>query len=449
MNKGRTLPELVAEVTHPGESFLVTLSGGADSVALLVALTSLGHRCRAIHCNYHLRGDESDRDEMHASDVARQCGVEIDIIQCDVSTYRSTHPGQSIEMACRSIRYEAFERLRAKHALDSIAIGHHLEDNVETMMLNMLRGTGIKGLAAMRPRRGVFVRPLLRCTKPLIVSYLQEKGIGYVTDSSNLSNDFRRNALRNDILPAIKKYFPDALTGMSHTLDALSNQRNILEITIDEEYERYCKADGTIELERLLNETHYPTDTLLFEILNRPDYRGYNLDTVANIIRSAGASGLKFGGTDDSSYLLDHGNLVPINEDINPHQEIAIDISNLQSWPSFIKADIITHDEFRPQRDPMTAYFDADELNNCKYIILRHPRPGDRLQPWGMKGSRLLSDIFTDRHYTHRQRNMSWVLEADGRILWLVGIRASRHATVTTKTGRILAVRQSCSHTRI
>lgn len=432
-----TLLEHVAEVARPGESFLVTLSGGADSVALLVALSSLGHHCRAVHCNYHLRGEESNRDERHARDVAGKCGVEIDVIQCDVDAYRDSHPGESVEMACRAIRYGEFERLRATYSLDSIAVGHHIEDNIETMLLNMLRGSGVKGLAAMRPRRGVYVRPLLKCTRTMILDFLHEHGTGYVTDSTNLSNDYRRNAIRNDIIPAITRYFPDAVTGMTHTLSALASQRDLLDDTVTRIAGKYCKPDGTIELHLLIDEVPHPC-AILFELLNRPDYRGYNANIIENIIQGAKRSGLTFSGTDGSAYRLDHGLLEPITDETGYNDEITVNPADHGSWAPILEAELISREDFHPQRDPSTAYFDADVLSRYKHIILRHPRQGDRLQPWGMKGSRLLSDIFTDRHATRRERGMTWVLEADGIILWLAGIRASRHATVTAATRHIL-----------
>ncbi len=434
-----TLLQQVAEVVKPGESFLVTLSGGADSVALLASLVDLGHHCRAVHCNYHLRGDESNRDEQHARDVARQLGVDIDVIQCDVDLYRKKHPGESVEMACRAIRYEAFEKLRAEHSLDSIAIGHHIEDNIETLFLNLLRGSGVKGLAAMRPRRGIYVRPLLYCTKASILEYLDSRGLGYVTDSSNLSNDYRRNALRNVIIPAIEQYFPDSRQGLERTLQALTSQRDLLDDTIETLAGKYVAPDGAIDIRTLVGCEKHP-GAILFELLNTPDYRGYNSDIIDNIVQRSDKSGLTFSGTDGSSYRLDHGMLIP-DADPSCDEEIAVDLNDLDSIASIIDSSYIDPTEFKPQRDPSTAYFDADKLAGYNRIILRRPRLGDRLQPWGMKGSRLLSDIFTDLHYTRRQRLATWVLEADGTILWLAGIRASRHASVTGTTRRILRLR--------
>ena len=421
-----------------GETFLVALSGGADSVALLSALTETGHQCRAVHCNYHLRGYESDRDENHARSIASRLGVDIDVIQCDVNEHRASHPGESIEMACRELRYTAFRQLLSTHALDSIATGHHREDNIETMLLNMLRGSGLKGLAAMRPRRGNIVRPLLDCTKPMILDYLNSRQLDYVTDSSNLSNDYRRNALRNDIIPAITRYFPNAELGITQTIQSLTNQRDLLADYATHLKARYVTADGSIRLSELTACEKHPQATL-FELLNEPDYRGYNIDIINSIVDRSNTSGLTFSGTDGSAYLLQYGLLTPIHDTVNADPEIVIDNpADPASWAPYFEASIITPDNFNPQRDAATAYFDADKLTTYRRIILRHPRPGDRLYPWGMNGSRLLSDIFTDLHTPQLARRTTWVLDADDTILWLAGIRASRYAAVTSSTTRIL-----------
>lgn len=439
MPANSTLLQQVAEVVKPGESFLVTLSGGADSVALLAVLALGGHRCRAIHCNYHLRGEESDRDERHARETAARLGVDIDVIQCNVAEYQQQHPGESVEMACRALRYAEFDKARQRYGLDSIAIGHHIEDNIETMLLNMLRGSGIKGLAGMRPRRGVYVRPLLQCTKTMILDYLDSVGLSFVTDSSNLDNKYRRNALRNDIIPAITRYYPDALQRMSRTMQALSNQRDLLDsatVLLSAQY----VTDNVIDLKRLAATEPNPV-AALFELLNTPDYRGFNIDTVKNIISRADCSGLTFTG--DTSYYLDHGKLIPAEQLQHQDIEIIVDIDNLEPVAHIITGQVIDRADFHPQRDHTTAYFDIDKLRDYHCIKLRHPRAGDYMRPWGMNGKRLLSDIFTDMHATRPERLTAWVLEADGNIMWLVGIRAANIAPVTDHTTGILCLHKS------
>lgn len=438
-NARHPLLSLVAETVEPGESFLVALSGGADSVALLAALHELGHRCHALHCNYHLRGDESDRDEQHARAVSMQLGIPCDVVHCDVRRYRSEHRRESVEMACRAMRYRAFAQSRERLSLDSIAIGHHLEDNIETLMINLLRGSGIKGLAGMRQRRGPHVRPLLQCTKEMILDYLQSRGLTYVTDSTNLGNDFRRNVLRNEILPLVYRYFPTAPAGLRRTISSLDNQRRLLDDTIQSARNDYVDNEGNIDLSAIIAREPHP-DVLLFELLNTPDYRGYNIDIVNDIISSSKRSGLRFrADIDTAGYILDHGRLI-VPENIPTHSKsVSTRADQLENLRPAIEVSYIDRAEFNPSRDPSTAYFDADRLEDYGTLTLREPRRGDRLQPWGMKGSRLVSDILSDRHATLSDKRSCRLLTAgdDGPILWVVGIRASRHAMVTPRTRRI------------
>lgn len=437
-----SLLDQVAKVMIPQESVLVALSGGADSVALLASLVELGHKCVAFHCNYGLRGEESYRDERHAVEIASNLGVNIEVLHCDVESYRSTHPGMSVEMACREMRYNAFKEALVKYHLDSIAIGHHLEDNIETLMLNLLRGSGVKGLAAMKSRRGNILRPLIGCTKKQILEYLTARKLSFITDSSNLSCDYRRNALRNEIHPLIKRYFPDYESGMIKTLSALGNQRSLLGATINEYKKGIISTTGAIDLTKII-ESGPLAKEILFELLNYPDYQGFNTTIIDNILGSYQKSGLFFSGT-NSTYLLDRGKLIPVNDKNKTDEEIELFIDEITSLNTTLNeipelaCKLITREEFKPIRDTKVAYFDYDALKKCKKIILRHPRVGDRLQPWGMRGSKLLSDIFTDLHYSILARQASWIMEADGNILWLIGIRASRHFAVTPETVSIL-----------
>ena len=171
-----------------GSNVIVAISGGADSVALLAVLKSLGYNCIAAHCNFHLRGEESCRDERHVEAICSKLDVTLEKTDFDVPK-RMAETGESLEMACRSLRYEWFETLREKYSAQALATGHHREDNVETMLLNLLRGTGIAGAAGISAQNAGRVRPLLRFSKSEITEYLHRRGLDYVTDSSNLVSD--------------------------------------------------------------------------------------------------------------------------------------------------------------------------------------------------------------------------------------------------------------------
>ncbi|MDE5960388.1 MAG: tRNA lysidine(34) synthetase TilS, partial [Duncaniella sp.] len=200
-----------------GDTIIVGLSGGADSVALLSVMLELGYECVAAHCNFHLRGNESMRDENFCRELCRELSVELLTVDFDVSE-RCRHTGESVEMACRELRYDWWNGLINKGIGNLIAVGHHREDNVETFFLNLLRGSGLVGLKGMQPRSLNIIRPLLDTTKAEIISYLESRGLKYVTDSTNSSNEFKRNRLRNIVLPEFEQAFPGAMDAIATSI---------------------------------------------------------------------------------------------------------------------------------------------------------------------------------------------------------------------------------------
>lgn len=183
---------------------IATVSGGPDSVAMLAALSNSGAEIVAAHCNFHLRGEESMRDQRHAEQICSRLGIELMTIDFDVDGYIASHKGVSVEMACRELRHEWFAKLLGELHADRIATGHNADDNIETLFLNLLRGSGTSGLRAMLPDNGKIWRPLLSFHRPDILQYLKEKQIGYVIDSTNLKSDYRRNFLRNEVIPLLR-----------------------------------------------------------------------------------------------------------------------------------------------------------------------------------------------------------------------------------------------------
>ena len=191
----------------PNAHVLVALSGGADSVALLRILLHLGYRCHAVHCNFHLRGEESNRDEGFVTDLCRSLGVSFEVLHFDTKAYATAHK-ISIEMAARELRYREFERIRKARSLSAIAVAHHQDDAVETLLLNLIRGAGINGLTGMRVSNGHVVRPLLCLSRDEVVRYLDCLGQSYVTDSTNLTDEYARNKVRLGVIPLMQQINP-------------------------------------------------------------------------------------------------------------------------------------------------------------------------------------------------------------------------------------------------
>ncbi len=424
------------ELIRPEGVVIVAVSGGADSVALLTALTSLGYNCVAAHCNFHLRGDESDRDMRSVQALCSKLGVDLYMRDFDVKT-RCDSTGESVEMACRALRYEWFGNLLDKMRAQCIAVAHHREDNVETFFLNLMRGSSITGLTGMRWRNEYVVRPILNLTRESIEKYLTDCGIPYVIDSSNASNDYQRNKLRNVVIPALTTQFPDAIDGILKSIGYLNENRELYAQTLHEKSSIYLTAN-TVHLDELMRDEPQHR-LLLFEML-RP--LGFNMSQVDDILKSADKSGLTFeAGT--TTLELSHGKLTIAGRTAFTPDEIEVSLARDILSPAYITITEHPVSAFLPSREATVAYFDKNILEGSPKFTLRRWRRGDRITPFGMRGTRLLSDIFTDAKLSAAEKRNVWVLTRNGEIIWVVGMRATDRFSVGPETRRYLTL---CLH---
>lgn len=222
---------------------LVALSGGADSVALLRILHSLAYDCEAAHCNFHLRGKESDRDEMFVHRLCQQYNIPLHTVDFNTTRY-AEEKRISIEMAARELRYEWFEKKRMECHADKIAVAHHQDDSIETMLLNLIRGTGITGLLGIRPINGYIVRPLLCVSREEIICYLQSIGQEYVTDSTNLEDEYTRNKIRLHLLPLMQEINPAIKNSLTTTSNHLNEVATLYNKGISEAKNRVITPEG-------------------------------------------------------------------------------------------------------------------------------------------------------------------------------------------------------------
>lgn len=395
---------------------LVALSGGADSVALLRSLMELDIDCRAAHCNFHLRGEESMRDECFVRDLCQRLSVPLIVKDFDVAAHQQFHGG-STEMACRELRYAWFEEERQQQGCALIAVAHHADDQVETFFLNLLRGTGLRGLTGMKRLNGNIWRPFLVVSRDDILDYLNCLGQDFVTDSTNAENDYRRNRLRNIILPALESHFPQARERILDTMSNLSNDHAALASMAN----RLMPDERHINISALSALEEAPT--LLYY---RIRHLGFNRDQCAQAITAAsrGHSGRQFIG--DAHVLHVNRQSFDISRiEYKPEIEIPLDLTAGLEVPIHI-----TVSSNNPPFSPLmcdgkhTVAFNR-QLRHCKRIVLRHWRRGDRIKPFGLKGTKLLSDLFADLKLDQAAKHEIWLLEADGNILWVIGHRAS------------------------
>lgn len=416
-----------------GDKVIVTLSGGADSVALLSVLVGLGYDCIAAHCNFHLRGDESDRDCAFAQSIAQSLGVECIVKHFDVSQYERDNK-VSTEMACRQLRYEWFEQLRQQYAPAVIAVAHHRDDNIETFFLNLLRGTGIAGLTGMAPRNGHIIRPMLDCTRQEVEQYLADKGLDYVTDSTNSQNDYRRNRLRNIILPMLNEQFPGASNAIASTMAMLGDNEAIYREAIDNARNRYV-ANNTIDLQSLIS-NELQAATVLFELI-RP--MGFNYTQACDIIAANSSGRQFFAGR--NILTIHRGSLIITDQPDGKPDEYSIDLCQPVTHPINLSVSITPNDgTVAKPSSASTIMLDAAVLDGNPHFVLRHWRNGDRIAPFGMNGTKKLSDIFTDAHLSIIDKENVWVLTRNDEILWVIGHRTSRHYPVTPTSTHIITI---------
>ncbi len=415
---------------------LVALSGGADSVALLRVLLALGYECRAAHCNFHLRGDESDRDEHFVTELCKRLNVLLDVKHFDVPAYMSEH-GVSLEMACRELRYEWFDKLVAEHGCQCIAVAHHNDDNIETFFLNALRGTGIAGLTGMKPRNGNVVRPLLCVSRAEILELLSELGQDYVTDSTNLENDARRNRLRNVVLPAIYSEFEGSKDALLKTIENMTRCNDLYRESVGVMRNIVSEREGnSLIIDTEILNSFENREMLLYEIL-KP--HGFNHEQCADMLTSA--VGRHFtSSTHKAAINRSTIEVEPIAERKEDIRVIDLD-DELISEPIKLEIKHIHGKPFSPSMvDGKRVVAFNPEILQCSEVLLRHWREGDRFKPFGMHGSKLLSDLFTDLKLTEKQKNATWLLEADGEILWVIGYRAAQAYKVSNDSTSYLII---------
>lgn len=407
-----------------GGLVLVALSGGADSVALLAVLTDLGYRCKALHCNFHLRGEESNRDCHHACAIASRLGVEIAVKDFDVEQYCvDSLSNLSVEMACRELRYRWFADMFIRENAQAVAVAHSVDDNIETLFLNLIRGTGIRGMKGMLPQNydGI-VRPFLCVTRVEIEDYLKSRSLDFIVDSTNLDNIYKRNLLRNEVLPTLYAAFPYAKKGITSSLMYLVENAGLYDYFVKERLQQYIVEDG-IDLKSLVDNELYP-ELLLFEWL-KP--KGVSRLISDDILVNAKSSGKHFD-VGDSHYIIDRGvlkELVPGDRSI--------------LFEDIFKYEVYPIADFKPQRDPKKAYFDVKVLDGDD-LMVRYWQNGDSMIPFGMRTRKKLSDIFINAKIGIDKKSRIPLLIKGNEIIWIGGVRQSDKFKIDKHTSHYIEI---------
>jgi tRNA(Ile)-lysidine synthase len=427
--------------------YIVALSGGADSVALLRVLLLLGYHVEAAHCNFHLRGEESNRDEAFVADLCHRLDVSLHRAHFDTHTYAELHK-VSIEMAARQLRYGYFSQLCHDLGARAVCVAHHRDDNVETMLMNLLRGTGIHGLVGIRPVSSVagkgnksaemdkeseacpVVRPLLCVGRSEIEAWLGEQHQDYVTDSTNLIDDVERNKIRLDIIPLFKEINPSAIENMQRTCELMGEAELVYNSYTQEQLTRLVSHD-TLDV-RELRETASPL-SILFEWLSP---YGFSPATIRQIGDNLDAASGRIWSSATHDLCSDRGQLVLCLRQETP-KPMRMPEPGLYVVPFDKRIRVSLETETSISTSPCCACLDADKVTFP--LTVRTSNTGDRFIPFGMKGTKLVSDFLTDRKMAlTAKRQQLVVTDAHDDILWIVGLRPAAPYCISPKTKRML-----------
>lgn len=428
--KGRVGAYIEKEGLLPKKGLhIVALSGGADSVALLLVLKQLGYDVEAAHCNFRLRGEESDRDEQFVKALCLQNKVPLHIIHFDTKAYAELHQ-VSIEMAARELRYRYFEQLRQDIGAEDVCVAHHQDDAVETLLMNLIRGTGIHGLTGIRPRNGHIVRPLLGISRAEIVSFLDNLHQPYVTDSSNLVPDVVRNKIRLEVLPLLQTINPAALENIAKTAQRMAEAEKVFNASVAS---FLASVTSTIDTADLLKQPS--PEYLLYELLTPLGFTPSQVEQTFEAL--TGPSGRTFQSP-THELVIDRGRLV-VEKRQEPLPSLRIPEPGTYCYYNDRKFRITLSDDVVVSRNPECATLDADKVDFP--LNVRPVQAGDRFHPFGMKGTRLVSDYLTDLKQTlFEKRRQLVVCDANGSIVWLVGRRTDQRVAVSAATRQVLVI---------
>ena len=417
-----------------GQKILLAVSGGIDSMVMADLFVKSGFSAGFAHCNFGLRGVESDRDAAFVKDMAEKYNCQIYIKTLDATGY-SYSKKVSIQMAARDMRYDWFEELIQNTDYNFYATAHHFEDQVETFFINLLRGTGIAGLTGIAPVKGHCIRPLLFAERKMIEEYAKKHDILFREDSSNLKNDYLRNRIRHFVLPELEKTDAHFKSGMENTFRALAEAGDFITNEISEKRGSVCTLkDGglIINIQKLKQEKH--PGFVLFQIL-KP--LGFNHSTVSDIIQSLDSEpGKRF--LSRSHELVIDRNMLIVSDAVDETGEtvkISQSVKEIFS-PVHLLMEILEYQDQEIPKSPDIAWLDYDKLSFP--LEIRNYQPGDAFVPLGMKGRKKLSDFMIDLKIPLPEKRNIRLLTSNDEIAWVIGYRIDDRFKVTQNTSRIL-----------
>lgn len=421
-----------------GGKVIVALSGGADSVALIDILHRLGYFCIGAHVNFHLRDEESDRDAAFSQQLCQDFGIPFYKSDLYAEKYAEEND-LSIEMAARELRYRWFEQLRLEQNAQAVAVAHHRDDSIETALLNLIRGTGIRGLTGIKPRNGKVVRPMLCCNREDILEYIEQRSLTFVIDRTNMLNEYRRNKIRNEVLPLLESIQPSVRESISRTMDHLADTEVLYEQALVSAKKRVCTdwktgmdCDLCIQISAL--ELESTPQSILYELISP---YGFGRMDVKQIWKNRLNGSGKCYYSNAHRLVCDRDHFLVTEIPILEAAEYLVDeTQSAIMYPIHLTFKMLKNDPTLVlSASKSVAYLDADKL--LFPLLLRHPKNGDAFVPFGMHGHKRISDFCTDLKMSLPEKENIWLLCSGKDVVWVVGERIDNRFRVQKETKRI------------
>ena len=439
------------------DKLIIAVSGGIDSVVLCELCKQAGYDFSIAHCNFQLRGEESERDEKFVSGLGEKYKVEVKVKKFETEKF-AEEKKMSIQEAARELRYNWFaeladsrwtvghdkkqikKRMRQQGIMTHVLTAHHADDNAETVLMNFCRGTGLWGLAGIQASYLFVTRPLLNFTKEEIIQFAQENSLKYVEDSSNSSSKYTRNFFRNEIIPAISKVYPQVKANLSANAERFFDIAMLYSISVNEISKKLIKEKGNewhIPIRQLMQ---YNNKALIYEIIRVFDFTEKQIDEV---LKLAGSESGKYIDSPNTNYrIIKHRHWFIVSAiysggvaDIIVIEEID---KNIKFQEGKIEIEKLQTANYKLQTSSNIACLDAKEITYP--LILRKWKTGDYFYPLGMNKKKKLSRFFIDQKLSKTEKERAWVIEMNKKIIWVVGKRIDERFKVTEKTKNIFKI---------
>lgn len=420
------------------DRILIALSGGVDSVVLAHLMLKANYDIALAHCNFHLREEESNRDEAFVRSWAEKNGVRLFVKEFDTFSYMKENK-LSLEMAARDLRYQWFDSLLKEYGFSYLATAHHLDDSIETFFINLLRGTGIAGLHGIQAKNDKIIRPLLFATREEILSYAKKNSISFVEDSTNSETKFTRNKIRHNLFPILKELNPNFEFALKKDIEHLRDTEFVFRREIEKVKQEIIEKEKDvfkIKIERLQELT--PLNIYLYEILSEYGFNETNINDILLCLNEN--SGKQFFSK--THRLLKDRQYIFIDKIKDESKNDFFLINQEQGsliYPLRMQMEVMRDLKFvNISKSKNIAMLDFDLLKFP--LVLRKWRQGDSFVPFGMKKEKKLSDYFTANKYSLIDKENQWILCSEEKIIWIVGERIDDRFRISNTTKNILKI---------